>query len=310
MATGKMQQHTLASFATLDAHFVEQEETMGLAHNVVMRDSYNLLSKLASRHVLSATGVTKQITSALHAMSCVQLALALIQTLTAPAAKGQAISSQQTQGVLQVVLMATGRILPTISALSAMTYAVVCEGATSSDGCTSCKNGGLLHPSNKACYTNCPSGYWADHPNKICRECNYACAECNGPDSDSACSKCRNGFYLQPASASCALTCPNSYIKNPATLVCERCPENCRTCEFNSTSTNNTAVVCLECEPSAFFYPNSNNCTYTCPYTYYGNLTSTLCEACHPYCSVCNGPYVDSECTACRDQGYLQPLES
>lgn len=36
-----------------------------------------------------------------------------------------------------------------------------------------------------------------------------------------------------------------------------------------------------------------------CPFEYYGNTETGLCEPCHPWCSRCYGP-TESECTACK----------
>lgn len=182
---------------------------------------------------------------------------------------------------------------------------VNCEGPQSYDDCSDCKNGGLRQPVQKACFTNCPSGYWPDVENRICRDCHLNCAECNGPDKSSGCTRCRNNFFLQPTYAGCELTCPPGYYPSPVTLVCEKCQDMCSICHYDANMTS----ICTYCVSGAFFLPESDKCSFDCPLNYYGNLTTLSCENCHSYCSLCSGPELDSECTSCRGDGYLQPNE-
>ena len=116
-----------------------------------------------------------------------------------------------------------------------------------------------------------------------CGNCNSACTKCFGTSS-TQCTACSSGYYLQPSSTSCQISCPPGYWKDDTNRICTACHSACSACSG----------------------PNSNQCS-TCNPGYF--LQGTTCAACHLACSVCTGA-LDSQCSACKTNYYLQPEPS
>jgi hypothetical protein len=108
---------------------------------------------------------------------------------------------------------------------------------------------------------------------QYCYEVISNCDQCNS----SSCTKCQNGYYLQPGNMSCLTTCPSpTYIKSdsPVQGVCKICGDaysNCQTCNL---------TMCLTCKSGigVYYQPSTPTCLSSCPSTYHKKETPS------PFC--------------------------
>ena len=115
-----------------------------------------------------------------------------------------------------------------------------------SNQCTACKPGAFLQDLT-ACSETCPfNEYWPDSTNNICAPCDSACFRCTGP-SNTECSMCKTGYFLQPASTICLNSCPTGYGGNPTTKICVLCDSSCLVCTGSLNS------ECSACNPGYFY---------------------------------------------------------
>lgn len=122
--------------------------------------------------------------------------------------------------------------------------------------CNSCSGSNFLY-TNK-CVTSCPTTLYPN--NFLCNACQPPCLTCNSLNN---CLYCVAGKLLR-SDGSCQATClSGTYNKSN---ICTSCPSNCALCDpFGCSS-------CL-----ATFYLIANKCVSQCPYSYYPDLTLTLC---------------------------------
>ena len=155
------------------------------------------------------------------------------------------------------------------------------------------------------CESTCPEGYFPNSTTNICDACNGACATCTGP-TDTECSTCNIGFYLQPSSTTCLTTCPSEgFWPNSSTNTCDACHSYCQIC------TGSDSNQCSSCNDGYFLQPapNTNTCASTCPDGYLSNSATNLCDACNVACATCTGP-TDTECPSCNNGYFLQPYST
>ena len=141
--------------------------------------------------------------------------------------------------------------------------------------CSACNSGYFLFPAHLSpttCSIFCPSGYWEDTTNHICAECNSACSDCIGP-SNTECSSCNTGYFLQSSSTTCRNSCPDGSWPNSTSNTCENCDVSCAIC----TGPDNTQ--CSACNPDYFLQPSSTICLSSCPAHYYTNTLLNTCES-------------------------------
>ncbi|KAL4473179.1 hypothetical protein ABPG72_015560 [Tetrahymena utriculariae] len=136
-------------------------------------------------------------------------------------------------------------------------------------GCTKCSKGKFLYQHN--CQQNCPTdlGYWANNQTNTCDLCDGNCLTYDGKAS--SCLKCEIGTYL--CNQTCLSTCPDRYIPNESTQICEKCHESCYTCKHpsnfltklkkflpNKKDDENECISCLNT-----LYLNGSQCLEKCP---------------------------------------------
>ena len=112
---------------------------------------------------------------------------------------------------------------------------VQCSGCRTCDSreiCTSCAV--PLFLLGTRCVPNCTEGVrlYPELAGRVCRSCHERCAECFGP-SDSECSRCEPGSYLDSTQNTCLEVCPDGYFASEDALrggLCAPCSTPCRTC--------------------------------------------------------------------------------
>ena len=161
--------------------------------------------------------------------------------------------------------------------------------------CYACNSGYFLQPSRIGCDDSCPDGYWPDYTSKSCQECHNFCLKCSGNGfwqdagskqcqpchaycsictsaSNTDCTVCNSGFFLQPSSTTCSDSCPTGYGKNCATKTCVLCDTSCLAC------TGSTSDECSVCNTGYFLQPDSTTCLSSCPDGSWPNSVSNTCE--------------------------------
>ena len=127
-----------------------------------------------------------------------------------------------------------------------------CTGSLNSE-CSACSLGYFLQPSSATCLDSCPSGYWEDTTNHICSPCDPSCSEyLDGTNTQ--CSSCKPGYFLQPSSTICLDSCPTGYWRDTVNHICSPCNDACSKC------TDSTVNQCSACNPGYFLQPNSTTC--------------------------------------------------
>ena len=134
--------------------------------------------------------------------------------------------------------------------------------------CTSCNSGFFLQPHSTTCSYLCPAGYYPDSQVNVCYPCSTGCAVCTG-GTNSVCSQCKRGYYFQPGSTQCSISCPSEYFADNSTQSCRKCNVACASCTGSSYS------ACITCNPGYYMQPNSTACKDSCPSEYVANPTGT-----------------------------------
>lgn len=172
--------------------------------------------------------------------------------------------------------------------------------------CLTCFSGYYFQPTStnvSSCLTFCPlDGYWADSSSNKCVACASSCKRCTGP-TNSMCTVCNNGYYLQPNSMTCDATCPQNYFPDSTSNTCKPCDSACTIC------TGSTPSSCSACQPGLYLLQAGTSCLTSCPTTFKnrGYWTDTLhyiCSPCDDSCSTCTGP-TNADCLACNKGYYL-----
>lgn len=160
------------------------------------------------------------------------------------------------------------------------------ECGSSSDECTSCKNGFYLHGSS--CIQLCPPGTAAITSSDVskCVDCKFPCKTCS--TSESACLSCANDSYVL-YNGECVLTCPDGTIKTA--LTCERCQPFCKTC-------SESPINCLSCMDNFYLY--KGKCLSSCPDKMY--KSGRECAKCSSNCDSCSNA---EDCLTCPDGLFL-----
>lgn len=116
-----------------------------------------------------------------------------------------------------------------------------------------------------------------------CETCDPNCVLC----SDSKCVRCDTNFFL--LQGTCVKDCSLGFFKNPYTNNCDKCGDNCRSCD-----------------------PNGSNlldgfCYKQCLVGYRANNQTNTCEPCQTNCQNC-----DDDRTSCKNclSGFVQKINS
>lgn len=158
-----------------------------------------------------------------------------------------------------------------------------CAACSSKDNCSSCAFGFFLEDAQ--CISVCLTGYYQSPLDLNCQKCYSRCASCT---SYSVCQSCKAGSVLFKEESICLSTCPQSYIKDPATNTCLLqgiCQSICKYCDVSNK--------CRECEYP--YYIHLDACVDKCPTYFYEINVNRTCASCFEGCKVCNGP-LESQC--------------
>lgn len=174
-----------------------------------------------------------------------------------------------------------------------------CSGPGYTDNCKACRNDAVKQPDSSSCLFTCPNGYWADTLTNKCILCNEHCNVCTGPSS-TECLVCSPGFFLQDDLRTCISACPEGFVRNTKTSLCDDCTSSCGEC----TVIDNRSI-CSSCKSGMLLQPELY-CESTCPSGYWDDLELYKCLPCHSSCQKCFGRSSDM-CTVCNDGFALQP---
>ena len=166
-----------------------------------------------------------------------------------------------------------------------------CFGPSSSE-CNSCKN--FFY--NNSCYTECPSGTFAN--GSECYKCDDSCSACSTTKNN--CTSCSLTHPFHYAfDRTCYTKCPvYTFLSNicvnecqvgfiPINNTCTPCDSECLDC-FESTKT------CTACDFGLFLF--NSTCVSSCPSRYFPY--EIFCYPCNEACSSCNDT---NFCLACKD---------
>ncbi|XP_053108034.1 extracellular matrix organizing protein FRAS1 isoform X2 [Hemicordylus capensis] len=160
-----------------------------------------------------------------------------------------------------------------------------CDSATS---CTSCKDPSKVLLFGECQYDSCAPQYFLDFSTKTCKECDWSCNACSGPQSTD-CLQCMEGYVLQDGA--CVEWCPLGFYRESDT--CQRCNDHCLHCD--------TSSECTRCE--APFLLLGSQCILECGKRYYADQETQRCSACPKGCLECDR---SSRCRVCDAPMFLQ----
>ncbi|XP_066488376.1 extracellular matrix organizing protein FRAS1 [Tiliqua scincoides] len=164
-----------------------------------------------------------------------------------------------------------------------------CLSCNSGTSCTSCKDPSKVLLFGECQYDSCAPQYYLDLSTKTCKECDWSCNACSGPQSTD-CLQCMEGYVLHDGS--CVEQCPlGFYREEPDT--CQRCDDGCLRCHAPSE--------CTLCERP--FLLLGSQCILECGKRYYSDQGEEKCSACPEGCLECEG---SSRCQVCDDPMFLQ----
>uniref|UniRef100_A0A8C5M823 Proprotein convertase subtilisin/kexin type 6 n=1 Tax=Leptobrachium leishanense TaxID=445787 RepID=A0A8C5M823_9ANUR len=146
----------------------------------------------------------------------------------------------------------------------------------------------------RKCVNACPSGFMADVAVRRCRRCYKGCDACFGRGHNQ-CSSCKRGYYLQPESISCTMTCPAGSYADENLKRCLKCHQNCRRC----VGFPDRCVVCRD-----GFSLSGSICMPECEQGTFYNHLSMKCDRCHSTCQTCIGSGKE-QCTQCAKDFHL-----
>lgn len=107
---------------------------------------------------------------------------------------------------------------------------------------------GFYYFDNK-CVTDCPTGFYPDNFEKVCKPCKTVCSSCTSWDF---CTACIEGPYQLNNGECTFFQCMESqYRAVKPTLACYDCDPSCLTCQGMSR------FDCVTCRPAHKFYENT-----------------------------------------------------
>lgn len=150
-----------------------------------------------------------------------------------------------------------------------------CSACSGANNCAACKSG--YHLLNGACIGNCANVTCVSGAQKIVKEKSCCCVisastitNCETQNGNT-CTKCKSGYYLLN---NACLACPtNATCSGTSGFICKsgyyRSGDKCLSCssaipDCSSCSISGSAVICMDCYPSAIF--SNGSCIHECDY--------------------------------------------
>ncbi|XP_060542993.1 extracellular matrix organizing protein FRAS1 [Pantherophis guttatus] len=164
-----------------------------------------------------------------------------------------------------------------------------CLSCDSRSHCTSCKDPSKVLLFGECQYDKCPSQYFLDVSTRTCKECDWSCNVCHGPNRTD-CLQCMEGYFLQQGA--CVEHCLPAFFRESET--CQRCvDDHCLQCDGPRK--------CVRCQ--APFLLLDSQCVLSCGKRYYGDHGGQICLACPEGCLECDG---STRCRVCNSTTFLQ----
>ncbi|OWK55263.1 Extracellular matrix protein FRAS1 [Lonchura striata] len=163
-----------------------------------------------------------------------------------------------------------------------------CRSCDSAAGCTSCRDAAKVLLFGECQYESCAQQYYLDFSTKTCRECDWSCNTCKGPERTD-CLQCTEGHFLHEGA--CVEECPPAFYQESDT--CQRCDQPCLRCH--------QADKCSLC-PAPFFLLGGV-CVPKCGQRYYTDEAQRECTACPTGCLECDS---GSLCYLCDRTTFLK----
>ncbi|XP_025062352.1 extracellular matrix protein FRAS1 isoform X12 [Alligator sinensis] len=163
-----------------------------------------------------------------------------------------------------------------------------CLSCESTAGCTLCRDLTKVLLFGECQYESCTQQYYLDFLTKTCRECDWSCNACKGPQRTD-CLQCMDDFVLHDGA--CVEQCPQGFYKESD--ICQRCDDHCLQCH--------QPMECTLCE--APFFLLETQCVRECGKKYYEDHVKQKCAACPAGCLECDNV---SQCQVCDTTTFLK----
>uniref|UniRef100_A0ABM5GKG1 Extracellular matrix organizing protein FRAS1 n=1 Tax=Pogona vitticeps TaxID=103695 RepID=A0ABM5GKG1_9SAUR len=164
-----------------------------------------------------------------------------------------------------------------------------CLSCDSETSCTSCRDPSKVLLFGECQYDSCAPQYYLDFPTRTCKECDWSCNACDGPQNTD-CLQCMDGYVLQDGA--CVGHCPPAFYRESDR--CQRCEDkHCLQCQ--------ALGECTRCE--APFFLMGSLCVSACGKRFYEDRGEQKCSACPKGCLECDG---SSACRVCDSSVFLQ----
>ncbi|XP_042325028.1 extracellular matrix organizing protein FRAS1 [Sceloporus undulatus] len=164
-----------------------------------------------------------------------------------------------------------------------------CDSATS---CTSCRDPSKVLLFGECQYDSCAPQYYLDFSTKTCKECDWSCNVCSGPQSND-CLQCMEGYVLH--NGACLERCPPTFYSGSE--MCQRCDDDhCLQCHAPNK--------CTHCK--APFFLLGSQCVLACGKRYYADHGEQKCSACPEGCLECDQ---SGQCHICDTTMFLQGVQ-
>uniref|UniRef100_A0A8C6YA37 VWFC domain-containing protein n=1 Tax=Naja naja TaxID=35670 RepID=A0A8C6YA37_NAJNA len=164
-----------------------------------------------------------------------------------------------------------------------------CLSCDSRSHCTSCKDPSKVLLFGECQYDKCPSQYFLHLSTRTCKECDWSCNACHGPNRTD-CLQCMEGYFLQQGT--CVEHCLPAFYRESET--CQKCDDDhCLQCDGPGK--------CVRCQ--APFLLLESQCVLSCGKRYYGDHGGQICLACPEGCLECDG---STRCRVCNSTTFLQ----
>ncbi|EAR98007.3 bowman-birk serine protease inhibitor family protein (macronuclear) [Tetrahymena thermophila SB210] len=142
----------------------------------------------------------------------------------------------------------------------------------------------------------CKQSFFQINQNSICQACHYSCLNCNGY-SRFQCTDCSSDSLRIFNRIYSTCDCQQGYFEIKNTQKCQKCDQNCKTCEMKSDK-------CIQCNNNMVLNKESYKCE--CQSGYYLDIKTNYCYPCSYACKQCLGPQ-NGQCLTCKDN-YLGVL--
>ncbi|EAR98006.3 bowman-birk serine protease inhibitor family protein (macronuclear) [Tetrahymena thermophila SB210] len=136
----------------------------------------------------------------------------------------------------------------------------------------------------------CKQSFFQINQNSICQACHYSCLNCNGY-SRIQCTDCSSDSLRIFNRMYSTCDCQQGYFEIKNTQKCQKCDQNCKTCEMKSDK-------CIQCNNNMVLNKESYKCE--CQSGYYLDIKENSCYPCSYACKQCLGPQ-NGQCLTCKD---------